>query len=453
MINEVTHMYFLGIGGIGMSALARYFHYRGVSVCGYDRNATQITRQLEQEGIQISHEDDPAAIPVQPQLVIYTPAVPKNTALFRHFESQDLPLYKRAEILGMLSETLPTIAVAGTHGKTTITAMLSHIMKNAGVPCLAFLGGISANYDTNFIGDPNPKWMIAEADEFDRSFLHLSPALALISSLDADHMEVYGSKSEMLRSFRQFASQLPGSGVLISKKHIADFSGGKYLHFEYHGIEQSDYYLQNIRVEGGRYHASIRGKLKIDSVSLQHPGRHNLENALGAAALAHQAGIDPKYIKKGLESFSGVKRRFEICLQTEHTIYVDDYAHHPEEINACIRSARELWPGRKITGVFQPHLFSRTKDLAMDFARSLEELDELILLDIYPAREKPIPGINANYLLDRIRMKNALYCRRDELLPLIENRETDVLITMGAGDIDRFSGPLTELLKNKELNR
>ncbi len=449
MINDVTHIYFLGIGGIGMSALARYFHDRGVSVCGYDRNTSDITRKLEQEGIQVSYADDPATLPVEPQLVVYTPAVPKKTALFQHFTNQRIPIRKRAEVLGLLSDGIPTVAVAGTHGKTTISAMLTHILKTAGVPCLAFLGGISVNYGTNFIGDRNPRWMVAEADEFDRSFLHLTPEIALISSIDRDHSDIYGSHGEMVGAFKQFASRLPDSGVLISKKDIAGLPGGSYRRLEYHGQQVSDYYLQHIRVSRGRYEASIMGELHIDEVVLQHPGRHNLENALAAAALAHQAGVDPMFIKSGLESFAGVKRRFEVCLKTEDTVYVDDYAHHPEEIRACIRSARELWPGKKITGVFQPHLYSRTQDLAKDFATSLAELDELILLDIYPAREEPIPGINAWYLLDMIDMKHAQYCRREHLLSLIQDMETEVLITMGAGDIDRFAVPITNTLKNK----
>ncbi len=453
MINEVTHICFLGIGGIGMSALARYFHQRGASVFGYDRSASAITRQLRQEGIQVSHDDDPATLPVKPQLVVYTPAVPKTTALFEHFSRQGIPLRKRAEILGMISAGIPTIAVAGTHGKTTITAMLTHILKTAEVPCLAFLGGISVNYNTNFMGDPDPRWMIAEADEFDRSFLHLSPRLALISSLDPDHLDVYGSKAEMLESFREFVSRLPGSGVLISKKNIADFGKVSCSHYTYHGAEKADYYLEDIRIEEGRYHAGISGKLGIGHVALQHPGRHNLENALAAATLAHQAGISSAAILQGLVSFSGVKRRFEICLQTEQLVYVDDYAHHPEEIRACIRSARELWPGKKITGVFQPHLFSRTKDLAEEFAQSLAELDELVLLDIYPAREEPVPGIDAHFLLDLTDMERAEYCRRENLLSCLEKREIEVLITMGAGDIDRFPGPITETLKNKALDR
>ncbi len=452
MINEVTNIYFLGIGGIGMSALARYFHDRGVSVSGYDKTASALTNALQQEGITISYTDDPATISSKPQLVVYTPAVPQSTALYQHFVSQHIPVLKRSAVLGLLSEETPTIAVAGTHGKTTVTAMLTHIMKTAEVPCIAFPGGIPTNYNTNFIGDPNPQWMIAEADEFDRSFLKLSPAIALISSMDADHLDVYESREELISSFRHFAERLPSDGVLITKKGIRGIRPGDKIHLQYHSEEKTDYCLENVRVMQGRYHADIAGMIDVEGIHLLHPGYHNLENALAAAALAHQAGVTPEAIKKGLNSFMGVKRRFEICFQTENTVYVDDYAHHPEEIRACIRSARAIWPGKKITGVFQPHLYSRTRDLAEGFAKSLQELDELLLLDIYPAREEPIPGINAEYLLEKTNMNNAQHCRRENLLDIIREKDTEILITMGAGDIDLFAAPITELLKNKNLS-
>ncbi len=327
--------------------------------------------------------------------------------------------------------------------------MLTHIMKATGVPCLAFLGGISTNYNTNFLGDANPRWLIAEADEFDRSFLKLSPQLALISSMDADHLDIYGSKHTLLESFRLFAERLPGHGKLIINKSLTHTTGwhGNQLH--YHLSEEADYYMKNHAVIDGRYHAALRGKLHADDLQIQHPGYHNLENALAAAALAHQAGIEAPDIIKALNSFTGVKRRFEICFQSAGTVYVDDYAHHPEEIRATIQSAREMWPGKKVTGVFQPHLYSRTRDLADEFAHSLQALDELFLLDIYPAREKPIPGIDAAMLLQKIDMRKATYCKKEELLPAIRKANVEVLITMGAGDIDRFAAPVSELLKNK----
>ncbi len=322
-------------------------------------------------------------------------------------------------------------------------------MKTAGIPCLAFLGGISTNYNTNFVGDTKPEWLIAEADEFDRSFLHLSPTIALITSIDKDHLDIYGNTDTLMTSFRMFAGQLPGDGTLITNKNLLNARTWHEKQMYYHISEEADYYLENIRIIEGRYHANIRGKLDAENLQMQHPGYHNLENALAAAALAHQAGVKGPDIIKGLNSFTGVKRRFEVCFQSAATVYIDDYAHHPEEIRATIQSAREMWPGKKITGVFQPHLYSRTKDLADEFAQSLQALDELILLDIYPAREAAIPNIDAHMLLKKISLPKAAYCKKEELLSVIETSSPEVLITMGAGDIDRFVRPITQLLQNK----
>lgn len=450
-INHITHIYFLGIGGIGMSALARYFHTRGVSVCGYDRVPSSLTRALQAEGIGVSHSDDPASLTIMPGLVIYTPAVPVTIRLYRHFAAHNIPIKKRAEVLGMLSATTPTIAVAGTHGKTTISAMLTHILKKAEVPCIAFLGGISTNYNTNYIGEPDPRWMVAEADEYDRSFLQLSPRLALISSIDADHLDVYKNREALAESFALFAKRIHPEGTLVAGKNIARQIGFPGNHYTYHPDGPADYYLHAVNVHQGRYHANIRGKLYIDGLCPGHPGRHNMENALAAAALAHQAGIHADTIKSALNSFQGVKRRFEICLQIENAVYIDDYAHHPEEIRACVASVREMWPDKKITGIFQPHLYSRTRDLADQFAESLSQLDEIILLDIYPAREEPIEGVEAKMILERIKNPNAMICRREELLDVLHDKETEVLLSMGAGDIDRLAEPITQLLKNKAL--
>ncbi|MFP4065204.1 MAG: UDP-N-acetylmuramate--L-alanine ligase [Bacteroidales bacterium] len=451
-INHITHIYFLGIGGIGMSALARYFYTRGVSVSGYDKTPSRLTAELQEEGIKVIHDDDPATLDVMPELVIYTPAIPSSNKLFRHFINHHVPMKKRAEVLGMISSGIPTIAVAGTHGKTTISAMLTHILKVAGIPCVSFLGGISTNYNSNYVGEPNPRWMVAEADEFDRSFLQLSPQLALISTIDADHLDVYGSREALAKNFASFAGKIHPRGVLVSKKGIAEELGFTGKGYSYHPTDMADYRLKDVELHQGRYKATIEGELHIEGLEPGHPGMHNLENALGAAALAHQAGVSADKIKEALNSFNGVRRRFEICLQTENIIYVDDYAHHPEEIRACISSARAMWPGRKITGIFQPHLFSRTKELAGEFAESLSALDELILMDIYPAREAPIEGVNAQMILDKVTLQQASYCPREELMDLLENTEPDVLITMGAGDIDRFAGPITQLLKNKALS-
>ncbi len=450
-IDQITTVYFLGIGGIGMSALARYFHSRGVNVCGYDKTPSEITKALQLEGIEVSFEDDPAGVSSQPELVVYTPAVPTDTNLFTYFSAQDIPLKKRSEILGLISSALPTIAVAGTHGKTTIGAMLTHIFIQAGVPCTAFLGGISTNYNTNYVGEPGSHWLIAEADEFDRSFLQLHPRLALISSMDTDHLDIYGSYEELTRSFNMFTKQISKQGVLIVNNRIKsrlDYSGKCYT---YGFTRESDYSMNNTGIREGYYEADFNGMLEIQGVMIGHPGRHNLENALAAAALAHQAGIAPESIKRALSGFTGVKRRFEVHIQTTNTVYLDDYAHHPEEIRACILSAREIWPKRKITGVFQPHLYTRTRDLADQFADSLSLLDELILLDIYPAREEPIEGVDSEMILDKVKTK-AIVSKREELLSLLKRKHTDILITMGAGDIDRFTEPIKQLLQNKGLS-
>ncbi|MGM0572571.1 MAG: UDP-N-acetylmuramate--L-alanine ligase [Bacteroidota bacterium] len=450
-LNHITQICFLGIGGAGMSALAGYFHSRGVSVCGYDKTPGPLTKNLEEQGITVIYEDDPAMLNITPELVIYTPAVPATTRLFQHFSNSGTPVIKRAEVLGMLSKETPTIAIAGTHGKTTITTMLAHIMKTAGIPCLAFLGGVSTNYNTNYIGDPDPEWLIAEADEYDRSFLHLNPSIAVISSIDNDHLDVYGSRQELQQSFAGFARKLLPGGTLIAKKGVVNdlhFTG---KHFTYHPKEKADYYLENIQLEQGYYTASVRGRLHINNFRVGHPGWHNLENALGASALAHLAGVDRYDIEEGLKSFLGVKRRFELRYQDEHNIYIDDYAHHPEEIRACILSAREIWPGKKITGIFQPHLFSRTRDLADQFAESLSLPDELILLDIYPAREAPIEGVDAGLLLDKVSGPHAMHCSREELPEIIRERDTEVLLTMGAGDIGNLAETITAIIKQKAL--
>ncbi len=445
-MSHIQNIYFLGIGGIGMSALARHFNSLGVSVCGYDKTPSGITGALKSEGIAISHDDDPATLMCNPDLVVYTPAIPSDSRLLSHFKQLGTPILKRSEVLGMLSGETPTIAVAGTHGKTTVCAMLTHIMLEAGIPVLSFMGGISVNYNTNYIGHRNPVWLIAEADEYDRSFLHLSPRIALITSIDSDHLDVYGNWEMVKEAFAQFAA-LPGDeGILIIKKGLDIRHQGRTRIVDYSVMPPADYHLEKIEFKQGRYHASMAGRISIDGIALQHPGRHNLENALAAAALAHQAGVGSTITRKALNSFAGVKRRFEIVLETEHSIFVDDYAHHPEEISACINTARELWPGKKITGVFQPHLYSRTRDLAEQFASSLSALDELMLLDIYPAREKPIAGVDAMMLLKKIEIAQAGHYTKEQLLRQLKENRPEVLITMGAGDIDRLSNDIKYLL-------
>ncbi len=449
-MNQFQHIFFLGIGGIGMSALARHFSALGVEVYGYDRTQTRLTEKLESEGIGIIYTDDPAGLHCLPELVVYTPAVPETSRLFRHFRAAGTPMLKRAKVLGLLSQQHPTLAIAGTHGKTTISTMLTHIIRQAGVPCLAFLGGISTNYGTNYISDPSPKWLIAEADEYDRSFLHLSPQIAMISSIDSDHMDIYGNRDAMLESFKAFANTLSKNGTLITKDNIANKIGYSVKQFNYSVEPPADYYLKGVKLHDGCYEAGIGGKLNIAGIKMQYPGKHNLENALAAAALAHLAGISASQILQGLNSFLGVERRFEIVVQTTKSIFVDDYAHHPEEINACIRSAREMWPGKKITGIFQPHLYSRTRDLADQFAESLSQLDELILLPVYPAREKAIEGVDAQMLLRKVKLSNARCQTKEETIQYLRDTDQEVLITMGAGDIDTLTDPIRKILIQKQ---
>lgn len=434
-----------------MSALARYFHSRNVHVFGYDKTRTHLTENLVSEGISVIYDDDPRCFHNQPELIIYTPAIPPETLVFKHFAASGLPMLKRSEVLGLLSGTTPTIAIAGTHGKTTVCTLVTHILKQAGVPLVSFMGGISINYNTNFVGDKNPVWIVAEADEYDRSFLHLSPRIALISSIDSDHLDVYGSQRELINSFALFANRTDKHGVLLAKNNISQQIGFSGRSYSYSMDKAADYHFSRVELLNGRYHADIDGLLCLTGLHPMYPGRHNLENALAAAAVAHQAGIDADSIRHGINSFMGVKRRFEILLQTKNIVYVDDYAHHPEEIKKCIDSAKEMWPGKKITGIFQPHLFSRTRDLADEFAQSLAEFDDLILLDIYPAREQPIPGVNSQMLLKKIATPSALCSSEDQLINYLQDKSIEVLISMGAGDIDRLTGTIKNFLIEKGL--
>lgn len=434
-----------------MSALARHFHNRGVHVCGYDKTHSDLTQALQNEGIDVFFDDDPSLVGHTPEMVVYTPAIPEENRLFQHFRSSGIVIVKRAQVLGMLSATIPTIAVAGTHGKTTICAMLTHIMKYAGTPCLSFLGGISLNYNSNYIGDSQAAWMIAEADEFDRSFLHLKPQIALISAIDSDHLDIYGNRRNLLDSFEQFIQNVDPKGSLLLRSGIEKELSIERPALEYGITHPANYYLDQIHIRNGRYCANIDGDLRIEGVALQHPGRHNLENGLAAAALAHKAGVEADDIRDGLNSFTGVKRRFEVHLQTQKTIYVDDYAHHPAEISACIRSVREMWPGKKVTGVFQPHLYSRTLDLAKQFAESLEALDEVILLEIYPAREKPIEGVDSGMIYSRIQHTKAHRMDKEQMIQHLSENPTEVVLTMGAGDIDRLCPFIKQNLMQKEI--
>lgn len=455
--DKLKYVYLIGIGGIGMSGLARYFKSLGKSVSGYDKTPSSLTDEMTAEGISIHFEDNISKIDAEikdhpkPQdtIIIYTPAVPENLNELQYFRERKFNTVKRAEVLGMITEGHYTVAVAGTHGKTTTTTLVTHILKSANRNCLSFLGGISKNYDTNVLlcADDRDCTAVVEADEYDRSFLKLSPDVAVITSIDADHLDVYGDKSQIKKSYSLFAKQLKANGCLVTKQTLVDEIGFKGKTITYSLSDRTDYYAKNINMNSGKYtYDVVTPKGEIKSVNLGVGGMHNIENSVAAAAVAHLLDVEGDTIKDALSTFKGVKRRFDYIINSPKLIFIDDYAHHPEELKACINSVKALYPGKRITGIFQPHLFSRTRDFADDFARNLELLDRVILLDIYPAREMPIPGVDSEMLLRKIKNINKKYCRKEELIDTISNELPEVLITMGAGDIDRIIEPLRDAL-------
>jgi UDP-N-acetylmuramate--alanine ligase len=440
-------IYFIGIGGIGMSALARYFHIQGADIHGYDRTRTPLTIQLEQENMHIHYNEDIGLIPSHPDLVVYTPAIPKSSAELQFVIESGFPLMKRSEVLGELTKNLYTIAIAGTHGKTTITSMTSHLLAQANLPFSAFIGGISNNFDSNLVCKPNSTIIVVEADEFDKSFLRLQPSIAVISSMDADHLDIYHDHNQLIETYNAFAQNtVPGGYVIVRR-------GLKVNTLEpvsTYGINtDADVYATNIRVLDGRFLFELHLRnSETKEVAMLLPGRHNIENALAAASVAELMGVTIEQIAHGISTFTGVQRRFEFKVRKKNVVYIDDYAHHPEELRACISGVRELFPDKKITGIFQPHLFSRTRDFMDGFAKSLAMLDQLILLDIYPAREEPIEGITSTALLNRIEIQDKLLCSKERLLETVSNLQPEVLLTLGAGDIDQFVQPLQQLLSS-----
>lgn len=445
-LNELKHIYFLGIGGIGMSALARYFMQKGMKVSGYDKTETKLTKLLEEEGIYLTFKDEVAEIPELIDLVVYTPAIPSDHKQFNYFKTLKTPILKRSALLGELSKNKFTIAIAGTHGKTTITSLVAHIFITAGIKVSAFVGGITKNYNMNFVGSADAEVVIAEADEYDRSFLTLSPDISLISSMDADHLDVYQNKMQLVESFKLFADQGKPNSHLIVNLRLKSALGSKKC-FTYNLDNNADFYGDDIAIVNAAYEFNIHtneGTLK--DLQFKIPGRHNLENAIAAMTVAKLYGIKDQFIKEALSTYKGVERRFDILINRADCVYIDDYAHHPEELRACIQAVKEFYPGEKITGLFQPHLFSRTRDFADEFARSLEQLDELILLEIYPARENPIEGINAAFLLDKVNLKNKYLLTNEQALNFISDSKPRVLLTVGAGDIDKLVQPIKERL-------
>lgn len=448
-----TNIYFIGIGGIGMSAIARYYHYKGLKVSGYDKTPSELTAALESEGIEVHYEDNIGFIPkdVEHTLVVYTPAIPADMGELVYVQEHGYRVIKRSRTLGEIAQGQKCLAVAGTHGKTTTSTLLAHIFKDSGEGCSAFLGGISKNYDTNLLVSRNPV-IVAEADEFDRSFLQLFPEIAVITSMDADHLDIYSDISNMHDAFKAFASQVSGTviakyGLPIEQKDTK----AQILRYAYDNAG-ADFYASGIKVdECGYFTFDLNwpgGTVKDCKVGI--PGWINVENAVAASAIALTYGLDPEKVKKALSSFQGVKRRFDIHLNTPGCAYIDDYAHHPKEISAAISSMRDIFPGRRLTAIFQPHLYTRTRDFADEFAEALSGVDKLILLDIYPAREEPIPGVTSEIIFEKVTAPKKVIMKKEELMEYLQNEPVDTLITFGAGNIDRFIRPITEMLCQRQ---
>ncbi len=456
-LNQIHNVYFLGIGGIGMSALARYFISLNKVVSGYDRAETQLTRELADEGMVIHYTENVKLIPKQfhnskNTLVIFTPAVPQNHSELLYFRHGGFEIKKRAEVLGIISTANDVLAVAGTHGKTTTSTMVAHLLKNSPTDCNAFLGGIAINYNNNLLLSKTSSYVVVEADEYDRSFLKLNPKAAIITSIDADHLDIYGTFEEYQSAFRQFVSQIKTGGFLIIKKGLEIGNVSTNIQqYTYSLKDEANYYAKNITIQNGYYHYDVvTPSSTIENVKLGFPGLLNVENSIAAIAMAHLIGIGNNDIRTAMESFLGVKRRFEYHIKTDNLVFIDDYGHHPEELRYTIESVREMFPSKKITGIFQPHLFSRTNDFATEFAQSLSLLNELILLEIYPARELPMPGVSSQMVFDKVTIANKHLCPKADLLSFIEAMDMpEVIITMGAGDIDTFIEPIKEILLNR----
>jgi len=445
-LKDIKRVYFIGIGGIGMSALARYFRFHGREVSGYDRTETELTRQLSEEGIAIHYSEDVSAIPQDVDLVVYTPAIPAAHKELVWYQQHSNTLMKRSEVLGLITASSFNICVAGTHGKTTITTLIAHILRHSGYGCNAFLGGIAVNYNSNFWSDTRNVCVI-EADEYDRSFLRLSPDVAVISAMDADHLDIYGTAEAVRQAFVDFSGRLKPGGLLFSKRGLDGLKGDRRLSY---GIgEGADVFATDITIDQGDYLFSVKmADWSLERIALPMGGRHNVENATVAVAVAHSLGIAGDKIVAAVAAFRGVRRRFEYIIRKPKLVFVDDYAHHPEELRALISGAKELFGGMKCTVIFQPHLFTRTRDFADEFAASLDLADEIYLLPIYPARELPIEGVTSDMIAGKVAGGKAKVCGREEVLEVIEGRsDWELVITAGAGDIDTLVEPIRQLLE------
>lgn len=451
---EFNAVYFVGAGGIGMSALVRYFLLRGFAVGGYDKTETALTRRLVEEGAQIHYEDNMECVPeafrnARHTLVVYTPAIPADHSELLWFKQEGFCMQKRAEVLGMLTRQMQGLCVAGTHGKTTTSSMLAHLLHESRTGCNAFLGGITKNYGTNYLFSENSPYVVIEADEFDRSFHHLRPYATVITSADADHLDIYGTEEAYMESFSHYTSLVCEGGALIVHRGLkfAERLGPNVRRYDY-SRDAGDFHAENIRIGGGRIVFDFVSPLgNIADVELGVPVSINIENGIAAMALAQIAGADATEIRHAMQTFAGVDRRFDFRLKTDKMVLLSDYAHHPEEIRQSILSLREVFDGRKITGVFQPHLYSRTHDFYREFADSLSLLDEVILTDIYPARELPMEGVTSELIYDALRpdMKRTL-CRKEEVLQVVAQGAHDVLVVLGAGDIENYMDDLEKMM-------
>lgn len=455
-MDNIKSIYFIGIGGIGMSNLARYFMSKGKKVAGYDRTETPLTKDLINEGAEIHYSDNVNLIPEyckdkNTTLVVYTPAVPMENEEVKYFHEQDFIIQKRAQVLGTITKSSKALCCAGTHGKTTTSSMLAHILKQSHLDCNAFLGGILKNYNSNLLLSDKSEFTVIEADEYDRSFHWLHPYMALITSVDPDHLDIYGTEEEYLKSFEKFTTLIQDGGSLILK-HNTKLSpkAGKEVKVYTYSMDKGDFHAKNIKIGNGEIHFDfVTPKETINNIQLGVPVKINIENSIGSMALALLNGVTADELRHAMSTFQGAKRRFDFKLKTDKITMIDDYAHHPEELAASITSVKELYPDRKVTGIFQPHLYSRTKDFAAEFAKSLSLLDELILLDIYPAREKPIEGVTSKIIFDKVVCPKTL-CNKEELLSLLDKKnDIEILLTIGAGDIDQLLEPIKELLEQK----
>ena len=454
-----TKYYFLGIGGIGMSALARYFHTKGFQVAGYDRTETKLTKELQAEGITVSFNENVSEIPfvyTKPEntLVVLTPAIPANHPQLKYFQANNYSIQKRAQVLGDITRQSKGICIAGTHGKTTTSTIAAHLLYQSQVSCNAFLGGIANNYNTNLLLSAESNLVVIEADEYDRSFHQLSPYMAVITSADPDHLDIYETADAFRESFEHFTSLIRPGGALVMRKGIdivPQLQKGVKL-YTYSMNDGGDFTAENIRTVNGEIHFDfVTPNDRLSDVRLGVPVQINVENSVAAMALAWLNGVSFDELRTGISSFSGIYRRFNVVYKSDKIVYMDDYAHHPSELKASIASIRNLYPNRKITGIFQPHLYTRTRDFATAFAEALSQLDELILLDIYPARELPIEGVDSDLILRDVKLKNKTLCSKENLLPLLKEKELDVLVTFGAGDIDKLVPLIKDQLKQSSV--